>query len=280
MTATYWPSPAEFSNQTLKARRLRPRRVAAQGPRKPLHLDGRIRAIDVRAAGPALAIERGGHQVTLPIGRIARIIVVGRVRWDSMAIVQCLACGVPIVFTDPRGQTSGAALPLVARAGDLDELLERFVDTPQWRARYENWLRAQRALLFLRWRRTLPAADAGMLIEVMEFQRAFVHRGETEWLAPTFADAYALVAGVLIRAGVRSQFRSYDGATLALAKNLAELIAARVQMERGNFAQWLTALGAIGARANAAALHDGEEQIVQLLRKLRKTVGEWVEPWA
>lgn len=279
MTLTYWPSPAEFSAQTPTRRGRRRPPIAAHGPRKPLHLDGRIRAIDVRSAGPALTIERCGRRVTLPIGRIARIVAIGRVRWDSVAIAQCLAAGVPIVFVDLQGRPNGAALPMVARAGQLDELLERFVDMPQWRQRFENWLRAQRALLFLQWRRTTPFTDARRQAELMAFQRAFVHRGETDWLVPAFADAYAAVLGTLVRAGVRSQFRSYDGSTLPLAKNLAELIAARVQMQRGTLGERLGAPGPVAARANAAALGDAQAEIASLLRKLQKTVGDFVEPW-
>lgn len=280
MSLSYWPSPAEFSGQILTPRNRRRRPVAAQGPRKPLHLDGRIRAIEVRPAGPALAIERGGRRVTLPLGRIARIVAVGRVQWDSVAIAQCLAAGVPIVFVDLRGQASGAALPLVAHPGSLDEILERFVDSPRWRSRYENWLRAQRALVFLQWRRAAGAERMLLPADIQDFQRAYVHRGETAWLAPAFADAYAAVLSVLIRAGVRAQFRSSDGDTLPLAKDLAELIAARVQMCRGNLGKYLSVSPDVCARANAVALQDSEAEIVRLLRKLQKTVGDWVEPWA
>lgn len=279
MSLVYWPSPAEFSQQTLRpVRRRRP--LSAAGPRKPLRLDGRIRRLEVHSAGAALAIERDGRRITLPLTRIARIVVIGRVRWDSEALLQCLALKIPVVFSDSHGQPAGAALPLTARQGNLNELLERFVELPAWRVRYENWLRAQRAIVFLRWRASRPAdATAPDGATVAEFHRSFVHRGEAEWAAPMRADAYALVLEVLTRAALPTQVRAIEGAPLALAADLAALLAASKMLGVGSLAAALTADPAVAARAHAAALADGEAHVVHLLRKLRKNVAEWVEPW-
>lgn len=278
MALAYWPSPAEFAHCTLRTRR--PRRVLAEGgPRKPLHLDGRVRAIAVKSAGPALSIERAERRTTLPLGRIARIQAIGRVTWEAQAIAQCMQARIPIVFLDLHGAPTGAALPLVAGRGDLNELLERFVDDPRWSERYENWLRAQRALLFLWWRRQCRVQEL-QLEPWLAQQRAFVYRGETQWLAPVYAEAYGSVLAVLLRAGVGSQFRSVTGHTLALAKDLAVLAAARVALERGSLGERLGESPRLLARANAIALPRGEEYVVSLLRKLHKLVGQYVEPWA
>lgn len=279
MALAYWPSPAEFTHCTLRTRR--PRRALAEtGPRKPVHLDGRVRAIAVKSAGPALSIERAERRTTLPLGRIARIQVIGRVTWEAQAIAQCLQARIPIVFLDLNGTATGAALPIVAGRGDLNELLERFVDDPRWSERYENWLRAQRAMLFLWWRRRCRMQGLQQQPWLAQQQRAFVYRCETQWLAPTYAEAYGSVLAVLLRAGVGSQFRSVTGGTLPLAKDLAVLAAARVQLERGALGVRLGEHPWLLARANAVALPHGDEYIVLLLRKLHKLVGQYVEPWA
>lgn len=279
MALAYWPSPAEFAHCTLQTRRSR-RVLAEAGPRKPLHLDGRIRPIAVKAAGPALLVEREQRRITLPLARIARIQAVGRVNWEAQAIAQCLEARIPIVFVDLHGAPTGAALPLVAGRGDSNELLERFVDDPRWSERYENWLRAQRAFLFLWWRRECRMRGLRPQPWLAQQQRAFVYRGETQWLADVYAEAYGSVLAILLRAGVGSQFRSVTGGTLPLAKDLAVLAAARVQLERGSLGDRLGESPWLLARANAVALPKGEDYVVYLLRKLHKLVGQYVEPWA
>ena len=279
MSLSYWPSPSESAVRTP---RRRGKRAAVQplGPRKPLQLDGRVHAIDVRAAGPALAIARGGRDITVPLARIARVIVRGRVHWDSAAVALCLQQRVPIVFLDGCSRPAGAALPLIAGTGTLDELICAFVDRSDWRYRYDNWLRSQKLRMLLQWRgervrRGCPVGRAEWADQV----RRFVYLGEAELAGARAGDAYALVLDVLLRAGARTQYRAVGGATLALAADIAAIVDCRLMLACGSIGRQLEGFEALAARARAAASAEHEAFVVELLDRLRRCVAELLEPW-
>jgi hypothetical protein len=279
MSQSYSPSPSEFS--VLVPRR-RSARAPAQplAPRKPLLLDGRVRPIGVRVAGPALAIERGERTLTVPLTRIARVIVRGRVHWDSAALVLCLQQRVPIVLLDGHARPAGAALPLVAHTGALDELLCAFVERGDWQPRYENWLRSERLRVLLRWGR--ERARSGRPVDPGEWAeqvRSFVYLGESAFAGTRAGAAYALVLGVLLRAGVRTQYRAAAGGTLALARDLALMLERRLALECGTLARGLERLEPLAARACAASADEQEGIVVEQLQRLRRCVADLVEPW-
>ncbi len=279
MSLSYWPSPSEFSVLEPRRPRARPS-VQPLGPRKPLLLDGRVRGIEVRVAGPALAIERGERRMTVPLARIARVIVRGRVQWDSAALALCLQQRVPIVFLDGHGHPAGAALPLVAQTGALDELLCAFVDRGDWRHRYDNWLRSQRLRVLLRWRR--ERARTGHPVDRAEWAeqvRAFVYLGEPGFAGARAGAAYALVLAVLLRAGVRTQYRAADGGVLALASDLAVMLERRLALACGTLALELQRCEPLVARVDASAAARHEAFVIELLQRLRSCVAELVEPW-
>lgn len=279
MSLSYWPSPSEFSVLAPRRRRSRAS-VQPLGPRKPLQLDGRVRAIEVRVAGPALAIERGRRLLTVPLARIARVIVRGRVHWDAEALALCLRSGVPIVFLDGHARPAGAALPLVANTGALDELMCAFVEHGDWRHRYDNWLRSQRLRMLLRWRR--ERARGGRPVERAEWAelvRAFVYLGEPALAGSRAAAAYGLVLSVMLRAGVRTQYRAAEGGTLALASDLAAILDRRHALMYGTLAAQFERYEPLVAQAGAAASAEHEAFVVELLQRLRRCVADLVEPW-
>lgn len=279
MSLSYWPDPADVT-VTVKRRRLARGPIVARGARKPLHLDGRRRAIEVRAAGPALAIERGERRITVPVARIARVLACGRVHWDSTALALCLRQRVPIILLDTQAQPIGAALPLVGHTGALDELLLDFLDRPEWRHRYDNWLRAQRLRILLQWRRERARAGSPVpLGEWTEQIRAFVYRGEPDFVGPHSGASLALVVSTLLRAGVRSQYRAADGGTLALANDLARVLDRYAALRAGNMAAAFECLGPLIAQAASAAALEHEAIVVRMLQRLRRCVAEWIEPW-
>lgn len=280
---TYWPDPSEFS--VIKARR-RPAHAAAPrlptnaGPRKPLHLDGRVQPIEVSTAGPALAVARGARRMQFPLARLSRILTCGRVRWDSEALALCLRQRVPVVFLDSRAQPIGAALALQAQPGALDELLADFVDRPHWRTRYDNWLRSQRLRVLLEWRRRRAAVGEALVrADWIEAVRANVYVPDLAVRGPVAGACHALALVVLARAGARSQYRAFDGGVLALGADLGRLLELHVAVQLGTLAQNFDGQDALRARGFEADAADHEAFVVTLLERLRRSVGEWIEPW-
>ncbi len=262
------------------ADRDRPSAAFTAGPCKPLHLDGRRQAIEVRLLGPALAIARGAQRLSLPLSRLSRVFACGRVHWDAAAIAACLQQRIPIVFLDGRAQPLGSALPLAGRTSRLGELLDEWVDRPQWRAQYDNWLRAQRFRVLRRWQQRRSAAGRPVAPgDWQEAVRSFAYLDEPQFVSPHASGCYARVLALLLRAGVRTQYRGSDGGVLALAADLAVLADRSVALGLGGFAAALEGEAALTARAGEGAAEEIEALLVDLLERLRRRAAEWIEPW-
>lgn len=249
-------------------------------PRKPLYLDGRERAIDVRLRGPALGILRGAQRLELPLARLARVFVRGNVRWDAAAIAACLQQQVPIVFLDGRAQPIGSAMPLAGRVSALGEVLAEWVDQPRWQAQYEDWLRAQRYRVLRRWRRR--RAEAGRPVPADEWHeavRTFVYLDEPQFASPHASGCYARALALLLRAGVRTQYRGWDGTVLPLASDLARLADRSVALEMGVVAGAIEPQPQLVARAAEGMGAAVDALLVDLLGRLRRRAAEWIEPW-
>jgi hypothetical protein len=249
-------------------------------PRKPLYLDGRANVIDVRLRGPALGIRRGAQQLELPLARLARVFVCGRVHWEAAAIAACLRQQIPIVFLDGRAQPIGSALPLVARTSHLGELLAEWVDRPQWREQYESWLRAQRYRILRRWRR--QRAEAGCPVDPGEWSeavRSFVYADEPRFASPHASGCYARALALLLRTGARTQYRGCDGGVLPLAADLARLADRSMALSLGNVAGALDGELALLARAGEGAAAEVDALLLELLQRLGRRAAEWIEPW-
>jgi hypothetical protein len=272
-----FPRPAVADRRTGAAP---PPAPSGPPPRKPLHLDGRVQAIEVRLRGPALAILRGPQRLELPLARLARVFVCGNVLWDAAAIGACLRHQIPIVFLDGRAQPVGSALPLAGRTSQLGELLAEWIDRPQWRAQYDDWLRAQRFRVLRLWRRR--RAEAGRPVDPAEWSeavRSFVYLDEPEFASPHASGCYARALALLLRAGARTQYRGWDGGVLPLAADLARLADRSVALEMGTVAAALDSEAALKARAAEGAAAEVDELLLDLLARLRRRAAEWIEPW-
>jgi hypothetical protein len=215
-----------------------------------------------------------------PLARLSRILVCGRVRWDGEALALCLRHRIPVVFLDARAQPIGAAMPLQGQPGALDELLTEFVDRPHWHARYDNWLRSQRLRVLLAWRRRRAAAGTPLTTaEWVEAVRAQVYVPEFAGAGAAAGASYALALVVLARAGARTQYRAFDGCVLPLAADLGRLLDLRVTLGLGTLAQEFDDCGALKARGFEAGAAGHEAFLVELIERLRRRIGEWVEPW-
>jgi hypothetical protein len=275
---TYWPQTADGASRRSS------RAPAAQppdgGPRKALYLDGRTQPIDVRLLGPALAIARGAQRFSLPLARLARVVVCGKVHWDSAALAACLQQGLPIVFLDGRARPLGAAAPLTGRSSTLDELLNAWVERRHWREGYENWLRAQRYRLLRQWARN--RAECGRPIDSGDWKeavRAFVYNDAAAFAGPNPGGCYALVVALLLRAAVRLQYRAADGGVLTLAADLACIADHRAALELGSLAPAIAGGEAMTARAAETNAPDLEHYVVELLARLRRNLADRIEPW-
>jgi hypothetical protein len=111
--------------------------------KRALYLDGAAAPLTVQADGPALRIRReGSADGRAPLRLISRIIVRGRVVWQTEALVACMDADVPVAFVTADGSVRGWCLGPGGREDDINALLEDCTLRRDWPGRYQDWLRA------------------------------------------------------------------------------------------------------------------------------------------
>lgn len=276
---SHWPRPADIAETRRRKAPKAPAAAPGAGPRKALYLDGRGEAIEVRLLGPALGISRGARRLSLPLERVARIIVCGRVDWDGRALAACLQHGLPVIFLDGRARPVGAAAPLTGRSSSLDELLADWVQRRHWREGFDNWLRAQRFRMLRHWARDRAARGKPVAAgDWREAVRSYVYLDGRELTGPNPGGCYAVVVSMLLRAGVRLQYRANDGGALALANELARLADCRLALGMGSLATLLVADEPTATRAVESGADDLGDYIADLLARLRRNLADRIEP--
>ena len=116
----------------------------------------------VRRDGPALSVRRPGQADRLyPFARLSRIVVSGPVEWETAALTEAMEQGVPVVFLGRHGHVRGYCLGAQPRPSGLGELIEAFLERPDWAERYADWYRAaeRRSVLWVVRRLRLPEDD-------------------------------------------------------------------------------------------------------------------------
>lgn len=106
---------------------------------KPLYLDGRD-VIDIRLDGPALRVRRPGRaDGQYPLPRVARIIAVGRVRWQPDALAVCLREHKPVAVLDRIGRFVRVLFRAPAVQFGLARHFGELLSVPRFHERYQRW---------------------------------------------------------------------------------------------------------------------------------------------
>jgi len=234
------------------------RAPAVESAPLPLYLRGRT-ATRVEVAGPALRVARQGKAVVAyPLARISRVIADQTVTFSAAALVACMQMRIPLVLVDTDGCPVGFVQPAQVAPSRLDKLLREFVDLPDWRERYANWLRARRMGLVHQWEQ----AQAALGREVT----AQMHAEKVRlWVQPEgnvhVLSAWSLYEGALashvskrvLQAGVEPRYWALDGEVLDLRADLLGLIELSLSLE-------MAGLG--------VAMHGQAEALLQVLQRL------------
>lgn len=108
---------------------------------KALYLDGR-KGAEVRLDGPALRVESPGRaDARYPLGRISRLVTVGRIRWALPALIACLRAGVPIAVLDNAGRFVRIRFHLSEPERGIARHLGELLQISRYRRRYRDWFR-------------------------------------------------------------------------------------------------------------------------------------------
>lgn len=111
--------------------------------KRALYLDGAAGPLTVTADGPALRIQReGSAEGRAPLRLISRIVVRGKVVWQTEALIACMEADVPVAFVTGDGTTRGWCLGAHGAKHDINALLDDCAVRRDWPGRYQDWLRA------------------------------------------------------------------------------------------------------------------------------------------
>ncbi len=224
----------------------------------PLYLRART-ATRVEAAGPALRVARQGKAVVAyPLARISRVIADQKVAFSAAALAACMQARIPLVLVDGGGCPVGFVQPAQVAPSRLDGLLREFVDLPDWRTRYGNWLRARRMSLVCDWEQAQVALGREVTAQThAEKVRLWVQpEGNVHVLSAWSLFEGALASHVskrVLQGGLEPRYWALDGVVLDLRADLVGLIELSLSLE-------MAGLG--------AAMHGQAEALLQVLQQL------------
>ncbi len=204
--------------------------------RRPLYVRATGRTF-VDLDGPALLVRAQNRADALyPLARVSRVISSASVEWRARALAACLEHGIPVVLTGTEDTPVGYVLPAVRASSRLSRELEEFVDRPDWRERYADWLRAERMRVFAQWQRSREEAGKPLAQDTLrEIKRRYVYLDERpEILAPDGLIAAAIRAAAaerLHKAGLRAAYWGFRGEALQLLEDVSRLLELALQLE-------------------------------------------------
>jgi hypothetical protein len=253
--------------------------------RRPLYLGMRLKArVDVD--GLALRVRSATRaEARYPLSRVSRVIASARVQWSAEALEACLEAGIPVVIMAPNGAPLGLVHPACVRASRFSEDMDEFLDRPDWRAIYENWLRAARMRILREWRAGRDAAgnplgprEYGEIVRKLVYGPADASpfEGETGvWRAAL----HALASVALRGAGLQPVSWGAGGTVLNLLEDLTRLLELRLRLEvRGEmehgFAGEAVVLKVFHAISERLEVEAGRI-LVSLARRVKQVLSEW-----
>lgn len=249
--------------------------------RKPLYLAARAR-VRVRAEGESLVVSRDASSCQrFPVARIDRVVCCARADWTGDALTLCLARGITVTWVAPGGLPIGDCTPRLARRGGFHDAIESYVETPDWRFGYGNWLRRARMRVLIQWATRRNAH--GTPVQPTEWEarkREFVFKGElpSRFATEMLAWCRAVVVARLAATGLRSRYFGYDGGALELSEDLTTLLWAGLTFQYGD-----PMAGALEQAALPMAFEAGaaqrERELRDQLARLRMHVTRAVDAW-
>ncbi len=107
--------------------------------RRPLYLDvASVKQVELE--GPALRVWTHGRAAAFfPLRQVSRVVVTGKIQWETGALLACLDYGVPVAFRQRDGRLVGHCLSDRSSQTSLEALLQAAADTPEGDRLYHQW---------------------------------------------------------------------------------------------------------------------------------------------
>jgi len=107
----------------------------------------------VTCTDEALVVTNARAQVMrYPVARVARVVSSADVvDWSGAALALCMRAGIGITWLDTRGEAIGSIYAQKRSTASLRTVLELWSERPDGVQLYQNWLRARRMDIVVRW---------------------------------------------------------------------------------------------------------------------------------
>lgn len=107
----------------------------------------------VSCTDEALVVTNASAQVMrYPVARVARVVSsADLVDWSGPALALCMRAGIAITWLDGKGNAVGSSYPYQRGSTSFATALELWVEDSEGPVRYQNWLRARRMDVLMRW---------------------------------------------------------------------------------------------------------------------------------
>ena len=107
--------------------------------RKPLYLDiAQAKAVELEAVALRVVAHEQADSF-YPLRRVSRVVVTGKVKWETAALLACFEYGIPVAFRGRDGHLFGHCLSDRSSQVSLESLLEACADNPAGDAQYLQW---------------------------------------------------------------------------------------------------------------------------------------------
>ena len=153
--------------------------------RKPLYLDiAQAKAVELEAVALRVVAHEQADSF-YPLRRVSRVVVTGKVKWETAALLACFEYGIPVAFRGRDGHLFGHCLSDRSSQVSLESLLEACADNPagdaqylQWRVHEENqWGQRVARVMGMR----LPSASRRGVVGRLWSGTASVRSGRRTW---------------------------------------------------------------------------------------------------
>lgn len=247
--------------------------------RKPLYLFAGAR---IDAGSDHLLLRRDGTAPQrFPVARITRIICNHQASWSGQALSLCLTEGIAITWIDGHGHAIGSAQSNHHPPCNLATLIETYLELQDWPQRFANWLAHQRLDLLLNCARRASTEEHPMEKEVFqELKRQFVYNGTHPLAFEPEGEGFchALAVDHLNRAQLQATYWGFDASPFELAKHLAALLWAELNLECGTLPASADHRTVV-ARLFETWAHQREAQLQNHLRDLKCHLAREVDTW-
>ncbi len=176
-----------------------------------------------------------------PVTRVARVVSSTAVDWSGAALALCLRRGIGIAWVDARGEPLGASYPQARGNTGFATALEIMFEAADGPMRYQNWHRARRMDVLIRWGHTHPEGISPQQWEATK--REWVYAGEyaVHLPRPLRGLSLAYVGAQLARHGLPPVLWGAQAQRIDLDEDLCELLWAEMNLCAGSLADMVSA---------------------------------------